>query len=228
MLRRSQAPVIASHSSARHFTPGWQRNLSDMLIQQLAAANGVIMISFGSSFLRNNYRDESVAISQQVESSLNANNISPRSREGFLRREEARKSQPVGNLQDLVDHIDHVVQLVGIDHVGLGSDFDGVMALPAGAQDVSMYPNIVAELLVRGYSDEDIGKNPRRERAACLEGRGNRRRRTYRAASRYPPTGSGRVSGEDRIRYVADYCLLRYPFLAQCVTVPNGHRTILQ
>ena len=158
VLRRSQAPVVASHSSVRSFTPGWKRNMGDALIEQLAAGHGVIMISFGSSFLRNEYRQESVAMSQRVEAHLSESNIDPGSREGRLYREEARKSQPIGSVSDLVDHIDHIVELVGIDHVGLGSDYDGVMALPEGAQDVTSYPRIVAELIVRGYSDEDIRK----------------------------------------------------------------------
>ena len=64
----------------------------------------------------------------------------------------------LGTLQELVDHIDHIVELAGIEHVGIGSDFDGVTALPEGLEDVSTYPNLIAELLRRGYSDEDIEK----------------------------------------------------------------------
>lgn len=158
VLRRSRAPVFASHSSARHFTPGWQRNMSDALIRALAARDGVILISFGSSFLKNEYREQSQALGARIDAYLEENGIDPRSEEGVRYAENERKANLVGTVGDLVDHIDHVTRLVGVDHVGLGSDYDGVTALPAGAEDVSTYPNIVAELIVRGYADEDIAK----------------------------------------------------------------------
>ncbi len=158
VLRRSVAPVIASHSSARHFTPGWERNISDDLIQATAAKGGVIMVSFGSSFVRGEYLGQNQALSAAIDAYLEENNIDPDSEEGFLYREQQRKSNPIGTLADLVDHIDHIVDLVGVDHVGLGSDYDGVTGLPEGLEDVSTYPNLIADLLRRGYSDEDIAK----------------------------------------------------------------------
>ncbi len=158
VLRRSVAPVIATHSSARHFTPGWQRNISDDLIQATAAKGGVIMVSFGSLFVRGEYLEQNRALSAAIDAYLEENNIDPDSEEGFLYRERQRKSNPIGTLADLVDHIDHIVDLVGIDHVGLGSDYDGVTGLPKGLEDVSTYPNLIAELIRRDYSDEDIAK----------------------------------------------------------------------
>ena len=158
VLRRSVAPVIASHSSARHFTPGWERNISDDLIRATAAKGGVIMVSFGSSFVRGEYLEQNQALSAAIDAYLEENNIDPDSEEGFLYREQQRKSNPIGTLADLVDHIDHIVDLVGVDHVGLGSDYDGVTGLPEGLEDVSTYPNLIADLLRRGYSDEDIAK----------------------------------------------------------------------
>ena len=158
VLRRSKAPVFASHSSPRHFTPDWERNMSDELIQAMAERDGVIMINFGSSFLRQEYQEQGDALRQQIDAYLEANNLTPGSPEGAAYREQQRKTNPIGTLQDVADQIDHVVALVGVEHVGLGSDFDGVTALPAGLQDVSEYPNLVAELLQRGYSDEDIEK----------------------------------------------------------------------
>lgn len=158
VLRRSKAPVFASHSSARHFTPGWERNMSDDLIRALGERDGVIMISFGSSFLREAYQEQSNALGQQIDQYLTDHNLTTGSAEGAAYREQQRKTNPIGAVSDVADHIDHVVALVGVDHVGLGSDFDGVTALPAGLQDVSQYPNLVAELLQRGYSDEDIEK----------------------------------------------------------------------
>jgi len=158
VLRRTKAPVIASHSSARHFTPGWERNMSDEMIRALAANGGVIMINFGSSFLRGEYQAMGDSLRRQLRAELEAQGIDPESPEGRRWMALQRKRHPIGTVADVADHIDHVVQLVGVDHVGLGSDFDGVFALPAGLQDVSMYPNLVAELLRRGYSEEDLEK----------------------------------------------------------------------
>ncbi|WP_423815757.1 dipeptidase [Rhodothermus profundi] len=158
VLRRTKAPVIASHSSARHFTPGWERNMSDEMIRALAANGGVIMINFGSSFLRSEYQTRGDSLRQQLRAELEAQGLAPDSPEGRRWMARQRKQHPIGTVADVADHIDHVVQLVGVDHVGLGSDFDGVFALPEGLQDVSMYPNLVAELLRRGYSEADIEK----------------------------------------------------------------------
>ena len=158
VLRRTKAPVFASHSSPRHFTPGWERNMSDDLIKAMAERDGVIMINFGSAFLRGEYLEQSNALGQGIDRYLADNNLTPGSDEGAAYREQQRKTNPIGTVDDVADQIDHVVELVGVEHVGLGSDFDGVTALPAGLQDVSEYPNLVAELLRRGYSDEDVEK----------------------------------------------------------------------
>ncbi len=158
ILRRSKAPVFASHSSAQRFTPGWERNMSDALIRALGEKDGVIMINFGSSFLGEDPQEQGRALGQRIRQYLEENNLSPNTKEGATYREQQRKANPVGTVSDIADHIDHVVQLVGVNHVGLGSDYDGVTALPARAQDVSEYPILIAELLKRGYSDDDIGK----------------------------------------------------------------------
>lgn len=149
----SRAPVIASHSSCRHFTPGWERNMSDEMIQSLAENGGVIQINFGSSFLRGDYQkamDELRAYAQE-------HGIDLDSEAGKKLRQE--RGIDYADVTDVVAHIDHVVQLVGIDHVGLGSDFEGVGdSLPTGLKDVSHYPNLIAELLKKGYSEGDIEK----------------------------------------------------------------------
>ena len=153
----STAPVIASHSSCRHFTPGFERNMSDELIRALAENGGVIAINFGSSFL--------VDAIRQGEAGMwiyyMENGVRPDSDEGkeYSRRYREKTGLGYADVSDVVAHIDRVAQLAGANHVGLGSDFDGVGdSLPTGLKDVSYYPNLIYELLNAGYSEEDIGK----------------------------------------------------------------------
>ncbi|PSQ81437.1 MAG: peptidase M19 [Bacteroidetes bacterium QS_1_63_11] len=152
----SEAPVIASHSSCRHFTPGWERNVSDKLIQEIADTGGIVMITFGSSFLRNEYREQDDPIRAEMQAHIDSMGWDDDSREAVVYEQETRKKHPIGTVEDVADHIDHAVDLVGVEHVGLGSDFDGVFALPEGLQDASDYPNLVAELLRRDYTEEEI------------------------------------------------------------------------
>jgi membrane dipeptidase len=158
VMRISTAPVMATHSSARRFTPGWERNMNDDMLELLAEKDGVIMISFGSSFLRTGYDAIGDSINAALRDQMEEAGLQPGTREAVLWFEEHRKANPVGTIDDVVMHIKHVVDLVGIDHVGLGSDYDGVFSLPSGLQDVSTYPDLVFELLAEGYSDEDIRK----------------------------------------------------------------------
>jgi membrane dipeptidase len=158
VLEVSTAPVLATHSSARHFTPGWERNMSDDMIRRLAENGGVIMVNFGSSFLRSEYQPQGGAREQEILDELARRGIERFSEAGHAYYNEQRRAQPIGTLADVVAHIDHIVGLVGTDHVGLGSDFDGVFALPDGLQDVSEYPNLVHALLQKGYTEADITK----------------------------------------------------------------------
>ena len=158
VLDRTEAPVLATHSSCRHFTPGWERNMSDALIQRLAENDGVIMINFGSSFLRSEYQDQDDPIRERMQAHIDEQGWAPDSREAVVYEETVRTNNPIGTVQDVADHIDHVVDLVGVEHVGLGSDYDGVFGLPEGLRDASTYPNLVAELLRRGYTDDEIAQ----------------------------------------------------------------------
>jgi membrane dipeptidase len=158
VLAQTEAPVIASHSSCRHFTPGWERNVSDELIRGIADTGGVVMITFGSSFLRSTYQDQDDPIRDRMNAHIDSMGWAEDSREAVVYEEKIRKANPIGTVADVADHIDHAVDLVGVEHVGLGSDFDGVFALPDGLQDASGYPNLVAELIERGYTDEEIRK----------------------------------------------------------------------
>jgi membrane dipeptidase len=158
----TQAPVIASHSSARHFTPGFERNMSDDMIRQLAENGGLIMINFGSSFLTAEANDWSEAFGEAYDAYVAGNGgvAGDAAREQFRAQfAEENGEFPYATLGETLDHFDHVVQLTSVDHVGIGSDFDGVGdSLPIGLKDVSAYPNLVAGLLERGYSEGDIRK----------------------------------------------------------------------
>ena len=132
VLELSKAPVIASHSSLRHFTPGWERNVSDKMLVELARNGGVLHINFGSSFIIDKSR---------------SNDAAPTEDNVFA------------SVEQVVDHIDRAVEIAGIDHIGIGSDFDGVGdTLPTGLKDVSYFPNLINEMLKRGYSISEIRK----------------------------------------------------------------------
>ncbi len=161
VLDITEAPVIASHSSCRKFTPGFERNMSDDMIRRLAENDGVIQINFGSSFLDDEVRRQSSARSTEISAYLAEQGLDsddPAAREHEAKRRE-ENPVPYADVDDVVAHIDHVVRFVGIDHVGLGSDFDGVGdSLPTGLKDVSAYPNLIARLLEKGYSEQQIEK----------------------------------------------------------------------
>jgi len=158
VLDVTSRPVIASHSSCRHFTPGWERNLSDDLIRAIAENGGVVMINFGSSFLREDYQDANEPVREQIQAYIDERGWAKNDVRAVAYADSLRKANPIGTVSDVADHIDHVVNLVGIEHVGLGSDYDGVFSLPRDLHDASTYPNLVEELLRRQYSDTDIAK----------------------------------------------------------------------
>lgn len=160
-LAISEVPLIATHSSARRLTPGFERNMSDDMIRALAEKGGVIQINFGSSFVTQranawgdvmgSYRDEWLE-----ETKLGDNAVA---RRAFTAGYRAAHPYPYATLDDVLDHFDHVVELVGVDHVGVGSDYDGVGdSLPVGLKSVADYPRLVQGLLDRGYSEDDIEK----------------------------------------------------------------------
>lgn len=160
-LTASKAPVIASHSSCRHFTPGWERNMSDDMIKALARNGGVIQINFGTNFLDKSVEKANNANRKKLEKYLEKKGLAMNDPAARPHIEEFRIKNPTlyADVEMVARHIDHVVKLVGIDHVGLGSDFDGVGdSLPTGLKDVSQYPNLLYLLLKRGYSERDIEK----------------------------------------------------------------------
>lgn len=155
----SKAPVVATHSACRFFTPGCERNMDDEMIKLLAKKGGVIQINFGSMFVNAKVNREFVERRKRIREYVDAHNLKGRARQEY--GEQYVKNHPLSeaDISDVVANIDHVVKLVGIDHVGLGSDFDGVGdSLPTGLKDVSCYPNLIHELLQRGYAEDDIRK----------------------------------------------------------------------
>ncbi|MGM0525728.1 MAG: dipeptidase [Pseudomonadota bacterium] len=157
VIETTKAPVIASHSSLRKFTPGFERNMSDDMLEKLADNGGVIQINFGSSFVAqqaNRYRDVMKKRIEAVNQQFGEDSEEAKKRVAEI---EANNPYPYATLEQVLDHIHHVKQLIGVEHIGIGSDYDGVGdSLPVGLKDVSTYPNLVQGLLDRDYSEEEI------------------------------------------------------------------------
>lgn len=161
VMELSKVPVIASHSSARHFTPGFERNMSDEMIEAMAAKGGVIMINFGSSFIADAARRWFDDMSAERKAWLEEHGYDEHGpeRSKFNKRYREENPFPYADMDDVMAHFTHVIDLVGIDHVGIGSDFDGVGdSLPEGMKDVSFYPNLVKRFLELEYPVADIEK----------------------------------------------------------------------
>ena len=158
ILEASDTPPVATHSSARAFTPDWERNLSDDMIRALADKGGAVMINFGSRFLRAQYIEPAQAAEKRIESEMKQRKLDRNTLEGFTYLSRRRADSTLGTADDAAAHVQHVAELVGVEHVGLGSDFDGVFTFPAGLEDVSGYPNLIAALLRIGFTETDISK----------------------------------------------------------------------
>ena len=158
----SKAPIIASHSSARALS-NVPRNIPDDVLKRIAKNGGVVQVNFYSLFVdektvrtQSNERDARIKAQQAAIDEKYKDDPERRAEESD--KLEAANPLPPLPISKLIDHIDHIVKVAGIDHVGIGADFDGANDMPEGAQDVSMLPNITYELLKRGYSERDIRK----------------------------------------------------------------------
>jgi membrane dipeptidase len=161
-LDLSKAPIIASHSSARALSDV-PRNIPDDLLRRITKNGGVVHVNFYSVFVdtktvtpQSNERDARLKAQQDAINEKYKDDPERRAEESD--KLEAANPLPPLPISKLIDHIDHIVKVAGIDHVGIGADFDGANDMPEGAQDVSMLPNITYELLKRGYSERDIRK----------------------------------------------------------------------
>jgi membrane dipeptidase len=156
VMELSEAPVVATHSACRHFTPGWHRNMSDDMIRLLAKKGGLIQVNFGSMFVNATVNAEFVRIRNNIRGRVDESGLQGDERDRYARQLWELASFSKAHVSDVAAHIDHIVRLVGIDFVGLGSDFDGVTEVPGGLEDVSCYPNLIGVLLKKGYSEKDI------------------------------------------------------------------------
>jgi membrane dipeptidase len=155
-LTTTEAPVIFSHSSARALVD-YPRNVPDSILARLPANGGVVMVTFVPGFVSNKVR----AAEKEQEDALKPllEGVTDTAQRTKIRSDYTTAHPlPKATIADVADHIEHVRQVAGIDHVGIGSDFDGIDEGPAGLEDVSKFPNLFAELIRRGWSDADLEK----------------------------------------------------------------------
>ncbi len=162
VLETSSKPVVATHSCCRALCDH-PRNMTDAMIKDLAAAGGVIQINFYPLFLDGNFKhvlEQSgiMEYGERIESEFIADPASSTKRAAWNKVQDELIALTRPSFKLIADHIDHVVSLVGIDHVGIGSDYDGIEVTPQGMEDISRMPVLFEELRSRGYTDSDLSK----------------------------------------------------------------------
>jgi len=160
IMKITSKPIIASHSSPRALTPGFERNVSDEMIKLISKNKGVILVNFGSSFVNINSNILFNEINLEVEKWRLENKYKISESQVLEYKESLIKDKnPFADINDVLDAIDHINNLVGIEHIGFGSDFDGLgNTLPTKLKNASNYPNLIEGLLNRNYSKDSIEK----------------------------------------------------------------------
>jgi len=169
-MRVSVAPVIFSHSSARAVTDV-PRNVPDDMLRALAKNGGVVMVTFVPGFVSQEVANHSrLETAERTRLTTTVGSSNTEAINTGMETWRRTNPPPKASMLQVADHIDHVRKIAGIDHVGLGGDFDGITSVPVGLEDVSTYPGLVAELLRRGWSDDDVRKLAGRNILRVLRG----------------------------------------------------------
>jgi membrane dipeptidase len=169
VIKLTKAPIVASHSCCRALSD-YHRNMTDDMLKALAKNGGVIGINFAPGFINAEQMKKEETVYREVarkfgigEGRMDWRGVDPKVREAAeaeikSRLDELHKTLPPVDVKALVDHIEHAVKVMGADHVGLGSDFDGIGSTPVGLENAGMLPNITKEMLRRGMKEEDVRK----------------------------------------------------------------------
>ncbi len=195
VLDISTAPVIASHSSARALGDR-PRNIPDDLLRRITKNGGVVMVNFYPGFIDKNViaasKERDARLKPQMDELRATYKDDAKRLAEEISKLQAANPLPATPLSVLIDHFDHIAKVAGVDHVGIGSDFDGVPSLPVGMEDISKLPNITYELLKRGYSEKDVRK--------VL---GDNFMRAFAQAEGVAQTSSKRLSGDGSVRRIS-------------------------